>query len=139
MLRNDLKAMEVFSCFDTGRRKSRTEPERFYHGFVLGLMVELKKDYFITSNRKSGFGRYDVMLEPKDKRKNAMILEFKVHEPEEEQTLQDTVNIALKQIEEKQYKAGLLAKGFESKNIYEYVFAFEGKKILIGSRAKKED
>ncbi len=148
MLRNDLKAMnvymndiamEVFSCFDTGRRKSRIEPERFYHGFVLGLMVELKKDYFITSNRESGFGRYDVMLEPKDKRKNAMILEFKVHEPEEEQTLQDTVNIALKQIEEKQYKAGLLAKGFESKNIYEYGFAFEGKKILIGSRAKKED
>lgn len=58
-------ALNTFSYFDTERKPAGEEPERFYHGFVLGLMVELADRYLVTSNRESGFGRYDVMLEPR--------------------------------------------------------------------------
>ncbi|MCI8374261.1 MAG: AAA family ATPase [Lachnospiraceae bacterium] len=126
-------ALDTFSYFDTGKRSSEAaEPERFYHGFVLGLLVELRERYILTSNRESGFSRYDIMLEPCRKEDPAMILEFKVHEPDEEKTLQDTVQAALKQIEEKQYAAALGAKGIAPERIRRYGFAFEGKKVLIG-------
>lgn len=142
LLCGDIKAMNVymndvalstFSYFDTGRKPHREEPERFYHGFVLGLLVDLQDRYVITSNRESGFGRYDVMLEPKKPDENdAIILEFKVHNPEDEKTLKDTVNAALTQIEEKQYAAQLMAKGISKDHIRSYGFAFEGKKVMIG-------
>ena len=125
-------ALNTFSYFDTGRRPSGAEPERFYHGFVLGLMVELADRYTITSNRESGFGRYDVLLEPVDNKDSAVILEFKVFDPEEEETLADTVKKALAQIEEKQYAANLVAKGFAVEKIRKYGFAFKGKEVLIG-------
>ena len=125
-------ALQTFSYFDTGKRPSGTEPERFYHGFVLGLLVDLNRKYTVTSNRESGFGRYDVMLEPKNLEEPAFILEFKVYDSEEEGSLQDTVASALRQIEEKQYEASLLAKGIPAENIHKYGFAFEGKKVLIG-------
>ncbi len=129
---NDV-ALGTFSVFDTGRRQSeKTEPERFYHGFVLGLMVDLADKYVITSNRESGFGRYDVCLLPKQDNAPAYVLEFKVHDPDEEATLEETVEKALSQIEEKKYDADLIAKGIKKENIYHYGFAFEGKKVLIG-------
>jgi len=127
-------ALNTFSFFDTGSHPSgRTEPERFYHGFVLGLVVDLADKYKITSDRESGYGRYDVMLEPIDKNQKAFIFEFKViDEDDDEKTLDDTVRNALSQIEEKQYEAVLVADGIKPENIRKYGFAFEGKKCLIG-------
>ncbi|MDY5025633.1 MAG: AAA family ATPase [Oliverpabstia sp.] len=126
-------AMNTFSYFDTGKRPSGEELERFYHGFVLGLIVDLQKRYRITSNRESGFGRYDVMLEPKNPgMDDAIILEFKVHDPDSEKTMEDTVQEALNQIEGKQYAAQLMSRGIPEEHIRSYGFAFRGKQVLIG-------
>lgn len=127
-------ALETFSFFDTGKGPSASaEPERFYHGFVLGLMVDLQDKYHITSNRESGFGRYDIMLEPVEiGQSDAIILEFKVIDPESEADLNATVNGALEQIRHKQYDAQLLARGFRPDQIRAYGFAFQGKQVLIG-------
>ena len=125
-------ALEMFSYFDTGNVKGDA-PERFYHGFVLGLMVKLTDRYMVTSNRESGFGRYDVMLEPRDvSRDDAIILEFKVQDMREKE-LSDTVSEALRQIEERDYQASLVARGIPEKRIRKYGFAFSGKKVLIGA------
>lgn len=142
MLKGSLKEMNIymndvalttFSSFDTGRRPSgKTQPERFYHGFVLGLLADLRERYQIRSNRESGYGRYDVMLMPLNQQDKAIVIEFKVHEPDEESSLQDTVQSALDQIKEKNYDAELLAQGISADRICHYGFAFEGKKVLIG-------
>ena len=160
MLAGDLKLMNkhmthmcetVFSYFDTGKGRMGDEPERFYHGFVLGLVVSMSKEYHVRSNRESGYGRYDIMIYPKEQTgvstgmkpsfgskpsfgrlKNALIMEFKVHDQEDEKDLSETVGVALAQIEEKNYAAELKALGFPEENIKKYGFAFEGKKVLIG-------
>ena len=142
LLRDDLEEMNIymnqvteqtFSSFDTGKRPSgAAEPERFYHGFVLGLLAELRGRYILTPNRESGFGRYDVMLEPLHEADDGILIEFKVFRPEKERTLKDAVKSALDQIEEKRYAAVLEAKGIAPERIRRYGFAFEGKKVLIG-------
>ena len=144
LLQNNLDYMNEFmnsltvsmlSSFDTGTKPSyEAEPERFYHGFVLGLLVDLRERYAVTSNRESGFGRYDVLLEPLDKEKDdAMIFEFKViNKRKGENDLEDTVAAALKQIEDKKYEQILLDKGVKKGRIRKYGFAFEGSRVLIG-------
>ena len=130
---NDI-ALATFSSFDVGKHFSqRSQPERFYHGFVLGLLVEVRDLYEIRSNRESGYGRYDVMLIPKTKENDGIILEFKVKESEEK-TLEETVQTALAQIESKKYDAELLELGVSKEHIRHYGFAFEGKKVLIGQK-----
>ena len=141
LLRGDLEEMNaymgrvtgrIFSYFDTGSSLEEEMPERFYHAFVLGMITELDKDYVITSNRESGFGRYDVMLEPRDQAGEAIIMEFKVFNPKKEHSLEDTVQAALAQIKEKQYETALLSRGIPKERIHKYGFAFEGKNVLIG-------
>ena len=129
---NDV-ALDTFSLFDTGARPSGTEPERFYHGFVLGLLVELRGRYIVRSNRESGFGRYDVMLEPVDPaRDDGIVLEFKVRNPRREETLEDTVASALAQIADQGYANELVSRGVPADRVRAYGFAFEGKRVLIG-------
>lgn len=141
LLRGDRKEMNaymnrislnMFSSFDGGTHPSETAmPEKFYHGFVLGLLVDLADRYEVTSNRESGFGRYDVMLKPLSKEDDGIILEFKVHDPKEESSMEETVQAALSQIEEKKYEQMLLAQGIGKEHIRRYGFAFRGKEVLI--------
>ncbi len=141
LLHDDMDAMNhymnkvslaTFSYFDTGKGPLGNEPERFYHGFVLGLIVELTDKYVITSNRESGFGRYDIIMEPRRPENDAIIIEFKVQHSSEK-NLADTVQKSLEQIEERNYQSDLLSRGIPEERIRKYGFAFCGKKVLIGN------
>ncbi len=131
-------ALHSFSSFDIAKNASDDDvPERFYHGFVLGLMVELAERFTITSNRESGFGRYDIILVPLDKESDhAYIVEFKVHKPQREKSLEETAANALLQIEEKFYEADLTARGIAPERIKKYGFAFKGKECLIKAASR---
>ena len=127
--------LKTISYFDSGNSPSDEEPERFFHGLVLGLMVDQTENYIITSNRESGYGRYDIMLEPIDKsneKQPGIVIEFKVINPKKEKTLEETVEAALKQIEDKGYDEELIKRGVKRENIHHYGFAFRGKNVLIG-------
>ena len=146
MLNGDIESMNeymnrvtrgVISYFDTGKTPSDEEPERFYHGLVLGLMVDQVDNYILNSNRESGYGRYDIMLETIDKTNEkypGIVIEFKVINPRKESSLEETVEAALKQIEEKNYDAELINRGVKEENIHHYGFAFRGKEVLIDGR-----
>ena len=116
---------QMFSFMDVGENTA----ENFYHAFVLGMLVGLKDSYYVNSNRESGYGRYDIMLEPKDKNGNSFIMEFKVYREEKEKDINDTIESAKKQIEERKYEENLQEKGF--KNITKMVFAFKGKEVKM--------
>ncbi|MCD7762765.1 MAG: ATP-binding protein [Lachnospiraceae bacterium] len=122
----------TFSYFDVGSHSTESEKaEQFYHGFTLGIIADLYRTHILTSNRESGFGRYDVCIEPKDKVKDGIVIEFKVFDPQKEETLEDTIKRALDQIEDKKYEADLKARGVTK--VRKYGFAFKGKEVLIGS------
>ena len=146
LLQDDVKKMNIFmnkvalntfSAFDSGNRPSQAaEPERFYHGFVLGMVVDLADRYSIKSNRESGYGRYDVMIEPHDRKEKAFLFEFKVLDRDSgEAALEDTAASALAQLEEKRYETELIEDGIAPENIRKYGFAFEGKRCLIKGTA----
>ena len=116
---------EMFSYMDVGENTA----ENFYHAFVLGMLVGLKDTYYVNSNRESGIGRYDIMLEPKDKNGNSFIMEFKVYKENKEKTIEETVQSAKKQIEEKGYEQNLKERGFN--NITKMVYAFKGKEVKM--------
>ena len=116
---------EMFSYMDVGENTA----ENFYHAFVLGMLVGLKDTYYVNSNRESGYGRYDIMLEPKDKNGNSFIMEFKVLDDMEEKTIEDTIKNAKKQIEEKGYETNLREKGY--RKITKMVYAFKGKEVKM--------
>ena len=121
----DILVREMFSYMVVGENTA----ENFYHAFVLGMLVGLKDTYYVNSNRESGIGRYDIMLEPKDKNGNSFIMEFKVLEDKEEKTIKETIENAKKQIEEKGYEQNLRERGF--KNITKMVYAFKGKEVKM--------
>ena len=146
LLQDDVKKMNIFmnkvalntfSAFDSGNRPSQAaEPERFYHGFVLGMVVDLADRYSVKSNRESGYGRYDVMIEPHDRKEKAFLFEFKVLDQDSgEAALEDTAASALAQLEEKRYETELIEDGIAPENIRKYGFAFEGKRCLIKGTA----
>ena len=116
---------EMFSYMDVGENTA----ENFYHAFVLGMLVGLKDTYYVNSNRESGFGRYDIMLEPHDKTKNSFIIEFKVADDFEEETIEQVIANAKKQIKEKGYESNLQERGFA--NITKMIFAFKGKECKM--------
>ena len=117
--------IEMFSFMDVGENTA----ENFYHAFVLGMLVGLKDSYYVKSNRESGFGRYDIMLEPKDKNENSFVMEFKVYKEEKEKTIEDTIENAKKQIEERKYAEDLEERGYTK--ITKMVFAFKGKEVKM--------
>jgi hypothetical protein len=117
--------MQMFSYMDVGENTA----ENFYHAFVLGMLVGLKDSYYVNSNRESGIGRYDIMLEPKEKNGNSFIMEFKVHKSDKESSIEETISNAKKQIEEKRYEQSLVERGFT--NITKMVFAFKGKEVKL--------
>ncbi len=145
LLKGDIESMNIYmekvtknimSYFDTGKRPSDEEPEKFYHGLVLGLMIDQIENYIIKSNRESGYGRYDIMLEPIDKNNMkypGIVIEFKVFNFRKEDTLKETLSAALKQINEKDYDTELISRGVKKENIRHYGFAFKGKEVLIGT------
>ncbi len=120
----------TFSYFDVGNGSTESEKvEQFYHGFTIGLIADLQNTHILTSNRESGYGRYDVCIEPKDKSKDGLLIEFKVFDEKKESSLEDTARRALEQIEEKNYEADLLSRGI--RRVRKYGFAFQGKNVLI--------
>lgn len=144
LLADDVEAMDHYlsdvlvsciSSFDGATKTAESEPERFYHGLVLGLLVELRGRYAVESNRESGFGRYDVMLVPTGNAQvtdPAIVIEFKVFDPKRERFLEDTVTRARAQIESKAYTTTLVERGFAQERIRTYGVAFRGKECLVG-------
>ena len=127
---------DSMSYFDTGRGPVERVPENFYHGLVLGLIVCLREEYRIVSNRESGRGRYDITMYPQKEDRDAFILEFKVRNEKQEENLEQTADNALKQIEDREYEKDLLAVGIPAAKIYKLGFAFSGKDVLVKENAQ---
>lgn len=119
--------MKSVSYFDTDKSN-----ESFYHAFVLGMLIGLGDDYQVESNKESGYGRYDVMVIPKDKNKLGIVMEFKKVNQKKNEDLEIAVEAALKQIQDKNYKQELLNRSIGS--ILEIGITFQGKELLVRKR-----
>jgi hypothetical protein len=112
------------------------EPEKTYHAFVLGMLVGLKDRYEVKSNRESGYGRYDVMLIPKDPADLGLVMEFKKVDSSEKTSLETAAKSALKQIDDKNYTQELLDRGVN--RILYLGLAFKSKKVLIVHKFRRK-
>ena len=117
--------LDNISYFDV----SGNEPEKVYHAFVLGMLVSLGDKYEINSNKESGYGRYDVMIIPKDTSKLGIIIEFKKIKDKNTKTIEKGTEEALNQIEENQYERELKKRNIEK--ILKLAIVFKGKNIKI--------
>jgi hypothetical protein len=105
------------------------EPEKVYHALVAGLLVWISNTHEIKSNRESGYGRYDIMIIPKDLAKTGYVMEFKTVDTEENETVESAVKAALKQIAEKKYETELVQRGV--KNYKKLAVVFNGKDVTV--------
>ena len=110
---------------------SGDEPERVYHGFVLGMLVALNNTHYVLSNRESGYGRYDVMVIPKDITKPGIIIEFKRARKNNKKTIEQLIEEAKTQIEDKKYETELLSRGIT--DIKKLVIVFKGKEVSVNN------
>ncbi len=117
--------LQVFSYHDTGKRYA----ENFYHAFFLGLLAGLEYRYRLTSNRESGYGRYDICLTPKNPTDRGIVLEIKAPEADTEETLQDALDAAMAQLAQKKYDAALQTAGVSS--ILRVAIAVQGKAVKV--------
>lgn len=117
--------LKSISYFDVGGY----EGEKVYHAFVLGMLISLNDTHEVLSNRESGYGRYDVMIIPRDISKLGIVIEFKKLDTDDDETLDETAEEALKQIKDKKYSITLENRGI--KNIKEIGIVFKGKDIYI--------
>jgi hypothetical protein len=117
--------MTTLSYFDPDRE----EPEALYLGFIAGLLLNLSPEYRVKTNRESGFGRYDVMVEPEDKRKRAIIIELKSVQRTKHKDPEKAIKEAFMQIENRGYEKELLAEGYE--NIMKMVIVTDKKEVWV--------
>jgi hypothetical protein len=116
--------LAVFSYHDFGG-----EAEKVYHALVAGLLVWITNTHEIKSNRESGYGRYDIMIIPRDLSLTGYVIEFKAVDKEENETVETAAAAALAQIEEKKYETELIDKGIE--NIKKLAVVFSGKDVYV--------
>ena len=122
--------LKSISYFDVGGY----EGEKVYHAFVLGMLISINDTYEVLSNRESGYGRYDIMIIPRDISKLGIVIEFKKLDFDDHETLEETAEEALKQIKDKKYSITLENRGV--KNIKEIGIVFKGKDIYIKENTK---
>ncbi|MEZ4302063.1 MAG: AAA family ATPase [Polyangiaceae bacterium] len=103
------------------------EPEKLYHGFVLGLLVHLEHDYEVRSNRESGYGRADVLMRPKTEGRPGVVMELKVKDSDE--SAEEVLLDAARQIRDRKYAAELESAG--AAPVFEYAMVFDGKKAWV--------
>lgn len=119
----------MISKFQVEKKIPSETKNSVYHAFVLGMLISLNDSHEVLSNRESGYGRYDVMMIPKDISRLGIVIEFKKLDPDDEETLEETADEALKQIEEKKYAVTLEDRGI--KNIKEIGIVFKEKELFI--------
>lgn len=103
------------------------DPEKVYHAFVMGLLLWLSPDFEVKSNRESGYGRYDIMIIPRDVSKLGFVVEFK--KVRKKETVETALESALNQINERKYETELIQRGI--KNIKKLAIAFHGKEVTV--------